>query len=402
MISCVTSLNDRIWADIEDRCSPLPAESKNWKIIHLLPLIAELPLGVATNILQAVNKIVAYLASFSPWPAFPDPKKDFSSVLEDSRQWSRLGDIEDQITLGHENPEFLFGTATCTLQDSFNECPDSQWAEWTKKKVPEDNRPKEGGGLFSLYQTEAGRKQITDSLHKLGVNSYRFSIPWSKIQPKEGEWDQESLRVCVEFCKHLRNEGITPMVTLHHFSEPLWFHEKGSFEKEENIDSFLFFAEKAFDALTVDYRGKPLVDHFCTINEPAVEAFSRFVRGAFSPGLFFNFKRAAQFLKGALKAHCIVYDKLKAKAPDVKIGIVHQYLKMIPSNPLLFPVTHYLNRLVNDVSLDFFRTGKFSFKMPFVCNVTGAMPNPKTDFVGVQYYSRPLLVSRVRLVTMSR
>ena len=103
-----------------------------------------------------------------------------------------------------------------------------------------------------------------------------------------------------------------------------------------------------------------------------------------------NFKRAAIFLKGALKAHVLTYERLKKIVPEsVKIGIVHQYLKFIPTNPLLFPVTHYLTRFINDVALNYFSTGKFSFKMPFV-NVTDEnMPTPKTDFVGLQYYARP-------------
>ncbi|NGX27770.1 MAG: hypothetical protein K940chlam6_01708, partial [Chlamydiae bacterium] len=243
------------------------------------------------------------------------------------------------------------------------------------------------------YKTNEGRAKIIASLQELGVNSYRFSIEWSQIEPKEGEWNETNLQVYVDLCKALRGAGIAPMVSLHHFSAPLWFHENGSFEKEENIDAFIRFSEKVFEALTTkSWGGTPLVEHFCTINEPGIEAFSRFIRGAFSPGCFMNFKRAACFLKGALKAHCLVYDKLKQNAPkSVKIGIVHQYLKFVPTNPLIFPTTHYLTRFINDASLNFFRTGKFEFKMPFV-NVTDEnMPKPKTDFVGCQYYVRPVI-----------
>lgn len=393
MISLFTNFHAQVWADIEDRFVPFPKESKESKILHALPLLGEVPVGILLSFVQALNKTLAYMASFSPWPGLPHPEKDFSSVLQDAREWRRLGKIEDKIRLGHGNPDFLYGVATCTYQDSGSvHCPDSQWAMWEKRKVAADNRSGQSANLFELYKTPAGLHQITDKLHELGVNSYRFSLEWSQIEPEEGQWNEVNLQIYVNLCKHLRDQGITPMVTLHHFSEPLWFHQKGSFENEKNIDAFLGFATKVFPSLTQPYQGKPLVEHFCTINEPAIDAFSRFIRGAFSPGLLFNFKRGANYLKGALKAHCLTYAALKKIAPpSVQIGIVHQYLKFVSTNPLLFPITHYLTRFVNDISLRFFSTGKFEFKIPFVNVTDKAMPPPQTDFVGLQYYVRPVI-----------
>lgn len=393
MIDALTDFHDRVWSDIDDRLSRLPTSWDKWKIIQALPLAAEIPFGIVVSCFQGVNKTIDYLASFTSWPTLPDPRDDFSSVVKDAREWKKLGDLESQIKLGHKNPNFLFGVATCTYQDSgAKHCPDSQWARWEMEKVPENNRSGQSANFFELYKTPEGLQEITNKLKALGVNSYRFSLEWSHIEPREGEWNDVNFQVYVNLCQHLRDNGIIPMVTLHHFSEPVWFHDKGSFEKEENIQAFLNFAEKAFLRLTQLYGGKPLVEHFCTINEPAIEAFSRFVRGAFSPGVHFNFKRAADFLKGALKAHCLAYEILKKQAPEsVKIGIVHQYLKFVHTNPLIFPVTTYLTRLINDVSLQFFATGKFEFKMPFVNVADETMPVPKTDFVGLQYYTRPVI-----------
>ncbi len=321
-----------------------------------------------------------------------DPQEDFTVVLNDARQWERLGSVEEKIFLGHKNPHFLFGIASCTYQDSGSfHCPDSQWADWEMKVVKEGNRSEKSANFFELYKTVEGRKQITDKLHELGVNSYRFSVEWSHIEPESGEWNEDNLQVYVDLCKHLLDEGIIPMATLHHFSEPRWFHNKGSFEQEENISYFTRFAEKVFSALVKPYNGKPLVEYFCTINEPAIEAFSRFVRGAFSPGIYGDFTRAALFLKGALKAHCLTYSELKRQAPaSVKIGIVHQYLKFIPTTILLSPIA-YLTQLINDTSLCFFSTGRFEYKVPFAHVIDENMPIPQTDFVGLQYYGRPVI-----------
>ena len=273
MISSFSNFHDKVWADIESRF--IPGEPK-----YAIVLLAEIPFGIALSCIQAVNKILSFIASFFVSNQLPDPKEHFSSVLQDPRQWEKLGDIESQITLGHGNPNFQFGTATCTYQDSGKKrCPDSQWAPWEEKKVPEANQSGQSGNFFELYKTKEGRDQITNALEKLGVNSYRFSIEWSHIEPKEGQWNEVNLQVYINLCKHLRDRGIMPMITLHHFSEPNDFHLKGSFENEENIERFIRFAEKVIPPLTASYKGKPLVEHFCTINEPAIEAFCRFIRG---------------------------------------------------------------------------------------------------------------------------
>lgn len=389
MISTLTHFHNRVWTDIENRLTP-SSEETSWQLFEALPLLIEFPTGIALSCIQTVTKILAWIPNFFR-SSIANPQEDFSSVIENARVWEQLEDVESQIALGRENPNFLFGIATCTYQDSGAvHCPDSQWAFW-EKNLPENNRSGKSANLFEYYKTEQGRKKITDALHKVGVNSYRFSIEWSHIEPQEGVWNDAVVQVYLDLCYHLRNHEIIPMITLHHFSEPLWFHERGSFEKEENHAAFVAFSEKIFLHFTKSYHGRPLVEYFCTINEPAIDAFSRFVRGSFSPGIVLNFKRAAHFLRGALRAHVVTYEQLKKKSPQsVKIGIVHQYLRFVPSNPLLFPLTHYLTRLINEVALHFFRTGTFLFTMPFL-HVSGFMPPPKTDFCGLQYYTRPYI-----------
>ncbi|MBS0629178.1 MAG: glycoside hydrolase family 1 protein [Verrucomicrobia bacterium] len=385
MISAVSNFHDRVWTSIEDRCMPGP---KGWNVVHVLPLLIEIPTGLILGLVQVINKILALPFNFA---ALPDPRKDFSSVLKDARQWKKL--IDSEITLGRSNTPFLKGISTCTYQDSGSfHCPNSHWAKWEEKVLPEENRSGKSANIFELYKTKEGRDLLIDRLLEMGLDAYRFSIEWSHIEPQEGQWNEADLQIYLNLCKHLRDRGITPMITLHHFSEPHWFHEKGSFENEANIEAFISFALKVVPTLTQIYKGKPLVEYFCTINEPNVEAFSRFIRGAFSPGLTMNFTRAAHFLKGAFKAHSLVYERLKKIIPtSVQIGIVHQYLRFIPTNPLLYPLTFYLNRIMNEASFTYFSTGKFEFKIPFVRISDEKMPTPKTDFVGLQYYVRPRL-----------
>lgn len=393
MVQAVTDLNNSIWFALEEALTPLPKDSKNSRLIHALPAIALFPAGVVSGSCVIVCRVISYTLGFFSTQKKPHPKNDFYVVVEDSRHWEHLGNLEEQITLGRGDEDFLFGTATATFQDSGAvNCPDSQWADHEKTCLPEKNRSGKSAGLFDLYEFSIGHYEITDRLHKLGINSYRFSIEWSHIEPRPGVFNERNLKIYVGFCKHLRDEGIKPMVTLHHFSEPKWFFELGSFEKEANIPYFVQFSETVFASLTQDYKGKPLVEYFCTINEPGVEAFSRYVLGSFAPAKMFRFEQAGNFLKNALKAHIQVYEKLKSQSsPTVQIGIAHQRLSMLATNPIIYPVTRYLSRLLNEVAMNFFKTGKFELKIPFSCHIVEKGFKPKTDFIGLQYYVRPLI-----------
>lgn len=381
-------LRTGLWGTVEDALIPLPKGSRNYRIFHALPSALIVPALLVEGV-SVICRTAFFVINYFRAGQVEDPKKDFSAVCRDSRLWQQFGSIET--TLGHNQPDFLWGVATCTYQDSGSKnCQASQWTE-REKMMPAHNRSGASAHLFELYKTEEGRGQIIERLKQLSVNSYRFSVEWSQIEPTETSFVQDQLQVYVDLCKHLRNAGIQPMVTLHHFSEPKWFYEKGSFEKEENIHYFAKFSERVFRALTEDYQGKPLVEYFCTINEPAIEAFSRYVRGAFLPMKMFQFKKAGEFLLGALKAHQVVYEKLKTIKPEVQIGIVHQRLSFLPANLLLFPIARYLTRLTNEVALGFFKNGVFELKIPFFCHMKETVNRPQTDFVGLQYYGRPVL-----------
>lgn len=316
----------------------------------------------------------------------------FDGLLEDPALWKEWeGSLQTQ-PLGYGNPAFLFGVATSTYQDSGHEhCPNSQWSQWEKETLPDEKRSMQSANLFQLYKTSP--LEVIQRLQQLSVNMYRFSIEWSQIQPKEGVWDQECLATYVEFCKLLREYSIQPMITLHHFSEPMWFHNKGSFEKEENIGFFVEFCKRACEELMQTYQGKPLVEYFCTINEPAIEAYSRYLSGYFPPNLAFRFVRGAKFLYHMLKAHSEVYEVCKAMASarhcSIQVGMTHQYLCFYAHSLIMVPLAKVLNKYQETV-LHYFKTGVYDCRIPFFSFHRETL-KPKTDFVGVQFYARVYL-----------
>ena len=398
----VSEINKEVWSALESCLVPPSATQWYYPTIlkKCIGTAILLPAGIVTGVFTGVEKAGSFALSFFRSPAALDPKKNFQLVVKDSRLWEKIGpvqQIEEELTKnldGLKEPK-IYSVGTSTFQDSPHRVPDSQWAvdAW-QQKIPEADRPGVHVDLFKLYETSEGRQELIERLkEQLHVNHYRFSVEWSHIEPKQGDWNDSKMNVYIDLCKALRDAGIAPIVVLLHFSEPKWFHNLGSFEKEENIKHFADFSYKVFNKLTETYDGSPLVERFCTINEPAVDAFSRYVLGTFSPGNFLNFAKAGLFLKNLLKAHIVVYNRLKEKElPTVKVGIIHQYLKMRPKYSVIIPATRYLTRLVNEVPMNFFKSGgKFDFKVPFLCNIEEQCKAPKTDFVGLQYYVRPII-----------
>lgn len=316
----------------------------------------------------------------------------FPELLSNPTLWDKVDSPGKKTSLGGNNPHFLWGGASCTLQDSgTNSCPASQWKEWEQKILPPENRSGKSAQFFELYKTTEGRQEIISRLQKLGMNAFRFSIEWSQIEPEEGVFKEEIIQIYTALCHELRAAGIAPVPTLHHFSEPLWFHNKGSFEKEENSIYFVRFAKKLLPLFKQTYAGKPLIEHVFTINEPNIEAFSRYIWASFSPGYYLNFTRAAHFLKGALKAHNLVYHLLKKEVPSLQIGFTHQYL---PWRANYFPLTfvaNCFNKLLNEATFKVATEGVFELKIPLLCNVREEGLELNVDIIGVQNYVRMAL-----------
>ena len=124
---------------------------------------------------------------------------------------------------------------------------------------------------YSNYQKDF------DLIKKLNMNALRFSIEWSRIEPSEGSWDARAIDHYRQYVKELKLRGIEPVVTLFHFTLPVWFTEMGGFEKRANIKYFVRFAEKIISELGVNVR------YIITINEPETYAFESYMLGNWPP-----------------------------------------------------------------------------------------------------------------------
>jgi beta-glucosidase len=120
-------------------------------------------------------------------------------------------------------------------------------------------------------------KEDFDLLQKMNMNAWRFSVEWSRIEPSEGAWNVEAIDHYKQYASELKKRGIEPIVTLFHFTLPVWFASKGGFEKRANVKYFVRFAEKIVRELG------PSVRLVLTINEPAVYAHESYLAGNWPP-----------------------------------------------------------------------------------------------------------------------
>ena len=288
--------------------------------------------------------------------------------------------------------KFLWGSATAAHQvDGGN--TNNNWARW-EDAVDEKGNPRIHNGDRAGAAAEHWQRYPEDIQRmkdELGLNSYRFSIEWSRIEPEEGRFDAEAIAHYHAMIDALIAAGIQPMITLHHFTNPLWFEDKGGFEPEENIALFVRFSERMFE----EYGSK--VKRWCTINECGPYAVMGYGLGVFPPGVK-NFKRMATVLYHLMRAHTAVYDAIKAMpgGDQVEVGLVKNIFQLDPYrrwNLFHWILCRVADGAYNESILGYIERGHFKVRIPTQVNFERFNPDAvgKTDFIGLNYYSNLIL-----------
>ena len=162
-------------------------------------------------------------------------------------------------------PESLtFGAATAAYQIEGG-VGDTNWSRWEDLKVREvDGGETVADGIGAGVACDSWNRFEDDLqvITALGLKCYRFSVEWSRVEPVEGRFDEAAIERYASWCKALRSNGVEPMVTLHHFTEPGWFSDKGGWEVGANVECFARFARHLVARLA------PHCSTWCTLNEP--------------------------------------------------------------------------------------------------------------------------------------
>lgn len=153
-------------------------------------------------------------------------------------------------------------------------------------------------------------------LKSLNLNTLRFSIEWSRIEPQEGQISKGGLRYYKMYLNELNRQGITPVVTLWHWSVPKWFEEKGGFTKKANAKYFEHFVEVVAKVFGKDFK------YVTVLNEPMLYAYYAHKEGKWPPQNENLFKYFA-VVKNLISTHKKSAKILLSKNPDLQIGIAH-------------------------------------------------------------------------------
>jgi len=280
---------------------------------------------------------------------------------------------------------FMWGTATSSHQVEGNNTNNNWWA-WEQQP----GRIVQGQKSGLACDWWGGRwKEDLDRAAETGQNAHRLSIEWSRVQPAPDRWDENALDQYREIIRGICQRGMTPLVTLHHFTDPLWLTEMSGWENEKTPALFAAYCRKVVEAL------KEYVTLWCTINEPNIYVFLGYLNGIYPPGrndLKATIKVATQLIRG----HGLAYHAIHEVQPQARVGIAVNYESDIPARKLfLFDrwIANFQSQFYNNTFPVALRDGKIN-----AITKTIAVPEAANtqDFLGINYYTRALFSFDIR------
>lgn len=272
-------------------------------------------------------------------------------------------------------PKPIWGAATSAHQVEGENFWNDWWAWEHAGRVPEKS-----GRACDHYRL------FREDFHlarTLGHTAHRFSIEWSRLEPREGEWDEQAFRHYEEVFNALHAEGLEPVVTLHHFTNPAWFVEKGGWLAKGAAEKFAVYVRRVSERFGRKAR------FWITLNEPLIYIYQSFVLGRWPPGEK-SLQNAFRVVRELIRAHMAAYEILHeaAAGSECWVSVAHHTIAFAPCRPYspldrlaVFLRQWFVNRLlVQSLQSGFlFYPGIFFEKLP---------AKKTLDFLGVNYYSR--------------
>ena len=277
----------------------------------------------------------------------------------------------------HFPRKFLWGTATSSHQVEGSNS-NNNWSAWEQ----EPGRILHGHKAGLACDWWGGRwKEDFDRAAETGQNAHRLSIEWSRVQPRPDIWDEDAIEYYRQMLRGLLQRGMKPMVTLHHFTDPLWLTEIGGWENDETPALFEKYSIKIVDAL------KEYTDLWVTINEPNVYTVLGYFSGAFPPGKN-NFKACIPVLTNLVRGHAAAYRAIHSLQSEAKVGIALNYQSFTPAHPWI-GIDRWLARFIHGIFNASFPNALSDGKLKFgfrSINISEARNTQ--DYFGLNYYTR--------------
>lgn len=152
--------------------------------------------------------------------------------------------------------KFLIGSATAGGQvEGYNTESDI----WAMEYMKTGGYAEPSLAAANHYHTY---RQDIELMHQAGLNAYRFSLEWARIEPKKGVFDEKEMDHYLDVIHTCREYGIEPVITLFHFASPKWLITEGGWEAESTVEYFGEYAEYVANHL----KGEN-IRYIITINE---------------------------------------------------------------------------------------------------------------------------------------
>lgn len=313
---------------------------------------------------------------------------------------------------------FRFGAATAAAQIE-DGLTVNDWYYWTLP-VDQGGLGKGAAPVGDAVRGFSNAQADIDLLKAMHLDSYRFSMDWSRIEPSRDTIDESALQHYDALLDGLVDAGIRPMVTVHHFSSPIWvddFRQPRCSAQTQITDENLcgwghpdgaeqIIAELAEFAGLLASRYGDRVDEWCTLNEPINYLLAAYGIGMFPPGrtmLLSDFDGLVTIYRNYLRAHVAVYDAIKANdtwdadndgvAADVGFSLsVIDLVATRDNAPSEHPddvaARDRVEYLYHYLYVDSLRSGSFDADFDGVADEVHDDWKGKVDWLGVQYYFR--------------
>jgi len=259
---------------------------------------------------------------------------------------------------------FFWGAASSSYQAE-GDITNTDWAKASREsKVPLSDS---GPDHYNRYNEDF------DLAKSLGHNCHRISIEWARIEPDEGKFDQEAIEHYKKVLQALIDRGITPFVTIWHFTLPQWISDKGGVECSDFPIYFSRYARFIVSSL------HEYCNYWATMNEPSIYASLGWLTGEWVP---FKKKKLLLYFRiknNLVKAHKEAYKAIKELDILTDVGIVEQNAYF-----------HSDLKLWNKISVIFLNwINNYSFLNQIIKYL---------DSIGVNYYHHRYLGKKINVI----
>lgn len=263
---------------------------------------------------------------------------------------------------------FLWGAATASHQVEGNNRSNDWWSHEVADELP--YKSGQACDHYSRYLEDF------DLAKSLGHNAHRLSIEWSRIEPEEGQFDEAEISHYAEVVQSLNDRNLEPLVTLHHFTNPLWFAKRGGWLQKDAVRIFARYVD------TISKRLKN-VRYWITVNEPTVYIKNGYGVGCWPPFQKNQFFKASKLMIRFAKAHLAAYETIHENQAHAHVGFAHSAPHIVPCD-----ATSRSDRTVAGVR-DFLLNDVLMLLVTSMARwAAGKRP---FDFVGLNYYTRTIV-----------